>query len=49
MIVPACAGVGLFMRSKIINASYRPRVCGGEPTELSTAVKLAESSPRMRG
>ena len=48
-IFPAYAGVNRQQKTDVSQLTNLPRVCGGEPNELLSAIKEFGSSPRMRG
>ena len=48
-LFPACAGVILGGRKMSRHKITFPRVCGGDPKELSEALGLNVFSPRVRG
>ena len=48
-IFPAYAGVNLVMHAYSGWAVDLPRVCGGEPEDISNCEARRISSPRMRG
>ena len=48
-VIPANAGVILFLASTISVFVGYPRECGGDPKIAENTEKIAKLSPRMRG